>query len=421
MNTAVQLSQLRQTAARVLAKAVLDLHPSAYPIQGGETSSAFFFDFVFSDPFSKDAFPFLEEKMRSICAQNVDIQIHEMVPSNAASWMRYQGFVYPADLIQRSKGCLAEVVQIGDFLDCASGPFLNTTGDLKAFKLLTLEKRTPLNIRGNLKTVYRILGVADVGRGELKEFLRENREWVGVDHLSVGEELGLFQTVIRRDHNHEEVAKVFWKKEGEALLHGFYSFWRTIHLAAGFELVVTRASALIDAHEKLLAFSKKRDKKEGVRFAEFVFPPLDQEFSLKEGLLGARQSHYDQSHVFCLKEHLSFCLKRALKWLDQMVTHVQSKTCIEIVSPKQLDDLFFKGTMSPMKHIRLEWRFRDSFGKEWDGPFLEVKKKDAIFMIKQSLFNCVERIIALILEKREKDLSQKKELLSKLTLCNDLG
>ena len=66
------------------------------------------------------------------------------------------------------------------------------------------------------------------------------------------------------------------------------------------------------------------------------------------------------------------------------------------------------------KESSIEWKLHDDFGRTFKGPFLTIRKKNEIYTIKLSLFSSVERVIALILESHEKDLSQKKELLDKM-------
>ena len=57
----------------------------------------------------------------------------------------------------------------------------------------------------------------------------------------------------------------------------------------------------------------------------------------------------------------------------------------------------------------------------WKGPFLKLKKWGKGYIIEQSLFYSIERMIALILESNQKDLSQKKDILSRIVRLDQLG
>ena len=63
-----KLSQIRRTAAEILAAAVSEHDYKTFVIKGGETPWGFYFDFIFVNPFSKEMLPHIEEKMRKIAA-----------------------------------------------------------------------------------------------------------------------------------------------------------------------------------------------------------------------------------------------------------------------------------------------------------------------------------------------------------------
>lgn len=74
----------------------------------------------------------------------------------------------------------------------------------------------------------------------------------------------------------------------------------------------------------------------------------------------------------------------------------------------------FKGEIQEEKETKVEWMIEDGFGRLWKGPYLKIKEYGESCLIEQSAFYSIERMIALILETKEKDLSQKKDILSKI-------
>ncbi|MDJ0651474.1 MAG: hypothetical protein QNJ27_00440 [Simkaniaceae bacterium] len=417
-----KLSQIRRTAAEVLAAAISVHDCKTFVIKGGEMPWGFYFDFIFVNPFSKQMLPHIEEKMRKIVADNVEIKMHEMLPSNAAAFMRHNKRPYPAHFVQSCHDPLVQVIQIGAFVDHVQGSFLRKTRDLKAFKLLKIEQRPDLYFKGNKKGVYRIVGVADESKDALKAFMKKYKSWIGIDHLTIGEKLNLFEIDLSRGEDYFEAARIYWKKEGEALLYRIYSFWRQAHLKEGFEIVRTGSAQLTQAHKRLYQLSKTDYQSGPICFAEFCFPTSNEGFSPIHGLVGSNICHKDCSHIFCVKKDLLAALHSSLLFFNKISKLLPFTYSIEASCPDELAKLFkqlpIKTKIYPAKEARIEWKLCDAFGRSWKGPFLTLRKKDEIFTIKRSLFSSVERLIGLILEAPEKDLSQKKELLDKMASCD---
>ncbi|MEM8727746.1 MAG: hypothetical protein AAGE99_03450 [Chlamydiota bacterium] len=413
-----KLSRIRCTAAEVLATAVFEHDAKTFPIKGGETPWGFYFDFIFTRPFSKEALPYIEEKMARIAADNVEIKIHEMIASNAAALLRHGKHPYPAHFAQTCNDPLVRVIQIGTFFDHVQGTFLRKTGELRAFKLLQLEQRPHLYFKGDKKSVHRITGVADETKDRLKAFIRKYQSRLGVDHLAIGQRLNLFAIDLQRRQDYFETAKIYWRREGEALLHRIHSFWRKEHLKRGFELVITDSDRLTEAHEKLYRLSKKRPERGAVCLAEFSFAAINGEFSPIHGLLGSKICHRDRSHIFCLKKDLTKVLHSSLILLNNIPKMFDLGYSVEISCPDELVELFkrlpIEEKIHPALDARIEWKLYDDFGRSWKGPFLTVRKEGELFTVKRSLFSSVERLIGLLLEAQEKDLSRKKELLDKI-------
>ena len=99
------------------------------------------------------------------------------------------------------------------------------------------------------------------------------------------------------------------------------------------------------------------------------------------------------------------------------LTYPHILEAVRLVKEQGID---LKKDVSKGKESRIEWNIHDDFGRTFQGPFLTLSEKNEIFTIKRSLFPSVERMIAIILELHEKDLSQKKELLSKMGIFANL-
>lgn len=416
-----KLSQIRRTAAEILAAAVLEHDHKTFMIRGGELSWGFYFDFIFINPFFPEMLPYIEEKMHKIILDNLEIKVHEMIPSNGIELLRYHKQTYPAHFVRLCPDPFVQVVQIGPFVDHVHGVFLNKTGELKAFKLLKIEQRPDLYFRGNAKSVYRIIGVADESKEALKSFIKKYKYQVESHHLTIGETLGLFQTDLSRGKDYLETVKIYWKEKGESLFHRLHAFWRQEHLKEGCELIVTGNPQMTEAHQALYRLSKRNCENGPIRFAEFYFPRMDGECSPIEGLIGSKIYHQDCSHIFCLKKDLIGELNSSLIFLGKIPKMLELAYSLEISCPDGLieffDELPLETKIHPGKEARIQWRLFDNCGNSWEGPFLTLRREGKLFIIKRSFFSSIERLIGLVLETQEKDLSQKKELLDRMAPC----
>lgn len=422
MSNKDRLDQTRRTAAEVLAHAVSDFDFKTFVISGGVNSCGFYYDFIFANPFKEEMLPLIEERMRQIVVNDEEIKVHEMIPMSAASFLRHNRRPYPTHFVEICPDPIVQVIQIGNFVDHVHGDFLERTGELSAFKLLKLEQRSDLYFKGEKKKVLRIVGVADESKDALKAFIKKNKEWFGVDHLDVGEKMGLFKVDVNRDENHFEKARIYWTGAGEVLLHNIYEYWRKLHLKEKFELIITDSIQITRGHKKLFKITHQSCEKKPVQYAEYRGVELNGGFSLDSGLLLAKHCHKDRSHIFCLKKDLLPVLKSSLLFLGQLPRLLEFNCTLAVMGPDELRPILEEATevldiskdIYSGKEPCIEWKIHDDFGRAFKGPFLTAREKNEIFTIKRSLFSSVERMIAIILESHEKDLSQKKELLSKM-------
>lgn len=417
-----RLDQILRTAAEVLAYAVSEFDCKTFVIKGGATPCGFYYDFIFVNPFKEDLLPLIEERMRKIVADDEEIKIHEMIPMSAASFMRHNRRPYAAHFVEISPDPLVQVVQIGSFVDHVHGSFLKRTGELKALKLLKLEQRSDLYFKGEKKRVLRISGVAAESKEALKASIKKNKPWFGITHIEVGNKMGLFEVDVNRNEDYFEMARFYWTAQGEALFYNIYNFWRELHLKEKFELIITDSIQITRGHKKLYRISNKSCENAPVKFAEYRTPPLNGGVSVEDGLHLAKNCHKDRAHIFCLKKDLDASLKSSVTFLNSLPKLLEFNCTLSLSGSKEMlplleeavKGLHLQKEINEGKESSIEWKIHDDFGQVFKGPFLTVRQKNEIFTIKRSLFSSVERMIAIILESHEKDLSQKKELLSKM-------
>ena len=406
------LSQIRLTAAEILAAAVTEYACKAYKINGGELPWGFYYDFVFNTPFSEEMLPLIEERMRQIASKNLEIKIREMVPKNAVDFLRHHHHSYAAHFASMSLDPLVQIFQMGEFVDMIQGQGLPSSGELKAFKLLGISQQSGLVFRGDKKKVFRIYGTAFHDKEALKGFIREKKKWFENSHLILGEKLRLFKLQLFRSPDHFEKAEVIWRGEGEKVLHSFKEFWRKIHLKEGFELIQTSGMDMSKSHQNFYKTCQPMDYPFCI--AE-MRPPLPvREISPLEGFFTAENVHRDCANIFCSKKHLREKIISSLKFLEKIPKMLQLKNKSVTSSLNDIEEKLQKG-----KEVKVEWILQDGYDRPWKGPCLSMKKWGELYLLNWSAYFSLERMIALILENREKDLSQKKEILSKIVSLDE--
>ncbi|MDR1101704.1 MAG: threonine--tRNA ligase [Clostridiales bacterium] len=183
------------TASHIMAQAVLRLYPHALFAIGPATDSGFYYDFdlgVNGETFTADDLRKIEKEMKKIVQENLPIERFELPRDEALSLMKNQP--YKVELINDLP--LDEVISFykqGDFTDLCAGPHLESTGSIKAVKLLSI---TGAYWRGNEKNkmLQRIYGVAFETREQLDRHMEALEQAKLRDHNKLGRELGIFTT-----------------------------------------------------------------------------------------------------------------------------------------------------------------------------------------------------------------------------------
>ena len=184
----------RHTCSHVLAQAVRTVFPTALFAIGPAIANGFYYDFEFKTPISQEDFAKIEAEMTKIIKANFPIVKSTKTRAEAEKFLRQIKQPYKVELL----GDIPEDEEIsfytqGDFADLCSGPHLNSTGRIKAFKLTSL---TGAYWRGNEKNkmLTRIYGTAFDKKSDLDDYLVKLEEAKNRDHNKLGRELGIFMT-----------------------------------------------------------------------------------------------------------------------------------------------------------------------------------------------------------------------------------
>ena len=118
-------------------------------------------------------------------------------------------------------------------MDLCRGPHVARTGDLKAFKLLSVAGSYFHGIETN-PMLQRIYGMVAASQQELDEQIQRQEEALKRDHRKLGKELDLFSA-------QDDVGPglIHWHPKGARIRSIIEDYWRREHFKAGYELLYT--------------------------------------------------------------------------------------------------------------------------------------------------------------------------------------
>lgn len=184
----------RHSMSHVLAKAIKTFYPNAKMAIGPAIDNGFYYDFdnlnITPDDFDK-----IEEKMRSIIANNEDFIRKEVNKTEALEM--FVDEPYKIELINELPANEKITVYFtgDDFYDLCRGPHVGNTKFLRGFSF-KINRISGAYWRGNEKNkmLTRIYVYGFLDKEDLKECLRLEAEAKERDHRKLGKELGIYMT-----------------------------------------------------------------------------------------------------------------------------------------------------------------------------------------------------------------------------------
>jgi threonyl-tRNA synthetase len=186
-----RLDRYRHSAAHIMAEAVTAMFPEARLGIGPPIDNGFYYDFELPRPLSTDDLPDIEERMRKRIESNVPFQPSQVTKDEAAKLFKDQP--YKLELIRDIPDAKVGLYRQGQFVDLCQGPHVERTGEVPAFKLMSV---AGAYWRGSEKNpmLQRIYGALFDTKEELDEYLQRLDEADRRDHRKLGRELQLFMS-----------------------------------------------------------------------------------------------------------------------------------------------------------------------------------------------------------------------------------
>ena len=190
----VEEASFWHTTSHIMAQAVKKLYPDAKLAIGPSIENGFYYDFDVEKPFSDEDLVKIEEEMKKIVKEDLELERFELPRDEALKLMKEKDEPYKVELINDlPEGEVISFYKQGEFVDLCKGPHIPSTGSVKAIKLLSVAGAYWRGSEKN-KMLQRIYGVSFPKASMLEEHLALLEEAKQRDHRKIGKELELFFT-----------------------------------------------------------------------------------------------------------------------------------------------------------------------------------------------------------------------------------
>jgi len=221
-----------------MAEAVQSIFPDAKFGIGPAIEAGFYYDFALPRSLNPDDLETIEAKMSEIIASNTPFVRDEIIKEEARRLFAAQP--YKLELIDEIPDEKVSLYRQGSFTDLCRGPHVSSTGEIKAFKLVSI---AGAYWRGdeNRPMLQRIYGVAFDTKEALAEHLEKLEEAGRRDHRKLGREFDLFSI-----HDEAGPGLVHWHPKGAVIRRVIEDFWKEEHIKRGYDIVYTPHIAKLD-------------------------------------------------------------------------------------------------------------------------------------------------------------------------------
>jgi len=411
----MDISTLRHSCSHVMAEAVKELYGLKVKLGiGPSIEDGFYYDFDKKEPFTDEDLAKIEKKMLEIIREDEPFIREEVSKKEALDLFKRLKEDYKVELIQEIPDEKLSIYKTGQsFIDLCRGPHIESTGKIKAFKLLSVAGAYWHGIETN-PMLQRIYGTCFETQKELDKHLKNLEEAKKRDHRKLGPALEFF------DIYHEEAGAglVFYHPKGALLRTIIEDYERKEHLRRGYQIVITphimqselwKTSGHYEYYKEnmytfkiedkefvlkpmncpghiLIYKSKTRSYKDlPVRYFELGTVYRHEKAGVLHGLLRVRGFTQDDAHIFCLPEQLRDEIKSIIDFVfDTMKVFGFSDVGIELstrpekyIGTDQDWQQATQGLEEALKEKGLTYDINVGEGAFY-GPKIDIKLKDAL-------------------------------------------
>lgn len=405
---------IRHSGAHIMAQAVQALWPEVKVTIGPVIDNGFFYDFDSPRPFTEEDLMAIEKKMSDIIKSDFAIIKEEWPIDKAISVFEKMQERFKVEIIKdlQAKGeTQVSIYHQGDWFDLCRGPHVQSTGQVKAFKLLSV---AGAYWRGDEKNpmLQRIYATAFSDKKDLDQYLHNLEEAKKRDHRRLGKDLGLF-------HMHPFApASPFFTGKGTVIYTELQKYLRELYFKYGYQEVITpqifdvemfKQSGHWDHYRENMYFTKadERDfaskpmncpshcllfasekhsyRELPLRMADFGRLHRYEKSGAIHGLTRVRTFCQDDAHIFCSVDQLQTEITSFLKLLKEIYSTLGMDNYKIFLSTRPdsrmgSDEVWDKAEgslMQALKNNNLEYKVNPGDGAFY-GPKLDIMFVDAI-------------------------------------------
>lgn len=416
------LHTLRHSCSHIMAQAVQNLYPNAKLAIGPAIENGFYYDFdIEGVTLNEESLADIEKEMKRLVEMDLRFERY-VIPDVEAQITEFknQGEIYKAELLEEHKNDNPTLYLTKDkdgnvlFNDLCSGPHLENTRKIKAFKLLSVAGAYWRGSEKN-KMLQRIYATAFASKDELKEYLTMLEEAKKRDHRKLGKELDLFSV-------HDEIGAglVLWHPNLALVREGIENYWREEHRKRGYVIVNTphiaksklwEVSGHIDHYRENMFFVQKENEEDD----QFIIKPMNCPFHIliyasqrrsyrdlpirmaelgtvyrkeKSGALGGltrvQGFTQDDSHIFCTPEQLVNEINEIIDFIQDAMSIFNMSFEVELstrpesyVGELENWERAEAGLKEAMEKRGMKYEVNEGDGAFY-GPKIDFKFKDAI-------------------------------------------
>lgn len=405
------LAILRHSTAHIMAEAVKELFPSAKIAIGPAIEQGFYYDFDYESTFTPADLDLIEERMRVIISENRAFKREELNQDEATKLFSELNEPYKVELIRDINQETVSIYRQNGFVDLCRGPHIQSTGLVKAFKLVSL---AGAYWRGDERNamLQRIYGTAFFSQKALDDYLERLEEARKRDHRRLGRELGLFSL-----SDDAGAGLVIYHPKGAMLRYIIEDFERREHLKRGYQLVVGpqilkldlwKRSGHFDNYKENMYFTEIDGQAYGIkpmnclahmliyksevrsyrdlpiRFFELGTVHRHEKSGVLHGLLRVRQFTQDDAHIICMPEQLHSEIEGVIDFVIYVMGIFGFEYEMEISTRPEksigTDEDWERATsalISVLKKKAMPFAINEGDGAFY-GPKIDIKLKDAL-------------------------------------------
>ena len=335
----------RHTASHIMAQAVKRIWPDAKLAIGPAIENGFYYDFDLEHRFTEEDFLKIQKEMKKIVQANYPLKRFELPREEAIRLMEEKQEPYKVELIRDlPEDAVISFYEQGEFVDLCAGPHMESTGQIKAFKIMSV---AGAYWRGNSdnKMLQRLYATAFPSQEELDEYVNRVEEAKLRDHRKIGKEMDLFAIF------EEGPGFPFFMPNGMVIRNELEAFWRQEHKKRGYQEIKTplilneqlwRTSGHWDHYKDNMYFTK-------IDGEDYAIKPMNcpgamlaykrkmysyRDFPMRVGELGQVHRHelsgalhglmrvrtftQDDAHIFMLPEQVNEEIIGVAKFCDEV-------------------------------------------------------------------------------------------------------